>query len=485
MQDLATRFQAAADASKQLPTRPDNDTLLKIYALFKQASAGDVAGERPGMFDFVGQAKIRRVGRPEGHLEGRCDAVVCRADRAAERLSAPFSSRRTFLHLAGRALGVGTALGLGGDRVARAAARRPSLQHAPPLCAYVGCATTPERNGHGEGISVYRVDRASGAWTLVEVLRGEINPSFFAIDEARRCLFVTHSDTEQISAFRIDERSGRLALLSRESTGGNNPAHLALDPSRRFLVTANYGAGSVSVIPVLPDGRLGPRTALVPLEGALGPHRTEQATAHPHQCRFDRTGRVLAVPDKGLDRVFLFTLDAETGTLRPSTPPSVATRAGAGPRHVDFHPSGTHAYVVNELDSTVTTYRLDGAATWVPIQILPATPSSFTGANTGSAIEVSHAGRFVFVSNRGHDSIGTFEVDAATGTLSPVGWTPTQGRTPRFFCQDPSGAFLYVANQATDTIVPFRIEPRTGSLSQAGPPVATGTPMVIVFGAFA
>jgi 6-phosphogluconolactonase (cycloisomerase 2 family) len=249
-----------------------------------------------------------------------------------------------------------------------------------------------------------------------------------------------------------------------------------------MLVTANYAGGSVSVIPVAADGRLGARTALVALEGPLGPHRTEQATAHPHQCRFDRTGRVLAVPDKGLDRIFLFTLDAATGSLQPATPPSVTTRAGAGPRHVDFHPGGRHAYVVNELDSTVTTYRLDSPTDWVPLQIVSSIPPSFTGANTGSGIEVAHSGRFVFTSNRGHDSIAAFLVDG-DGTLHPIGWTPSQGRTPRFFCQDPSGHWLYVANQATDTIVPFRVDVGTGSLSPAGAPIATGTPMAIVFAA--
>jgi 6-phosphogluconolactonase (cycloisomerase 2 family) len=316
----------------------------------------------------------------------------------------------------------------------------------------------------------------------VQLLRDQVNPSYLVVDPARRFLFATHSDTELVSAFRIDSGTGQVTPLNQQSTGGRNPAHLALDPTGRFLLIANYAGGSVAVVPVLSDGSLGPRTDLVQVRGDLGPHRTEQATAHPHQCRFDRAGHFVAVPDKGLDRVFVFRLDPAAGTLRAAEPPSVATRSGAGPRHIDFHPTAPFAYVINELDSSVTSYRVDPEReTLSPFQIVSSLPPSFVGNSTGAAIVVSPSGRSLYASNRGHDSLAVFAVSGNDGTLSPVGWVPSGGRTPRFFCLDPAGTTLYAANQATDTIVALRIDEATGMPAATGQVIATGTPTAIAF----
>jgi 6-phosphogluconolactonase len=264
--------------------------------------------------------------------------------------------------------------------------------------------------------------------------------------------------------------------------GGKNPVHLAIDPTGRLLVTANYAAGTVAVLPIDAQGALGPVADSVALPGDPGPHRTEQPSSHPHHVPFDPTGRFVLVPDKGLDQVFVFRLDGALGKLVANDPPGVKTRAGAGPRHIAFHPSLPVAYVINELDSTVTTYRYDAArGALMPQQIVPSLPASFTGNNTGSEIAVAPSGRFVYGSNRGHDSIVAFAVDPTSGWLSPVGWEPTQGKTPRFFALDPAGNFLYAANEASDTIVTFRVDAATGELAPTGQIVKNASPACIVF----
>src|SRR6516162_5195901 len=334
---------------------------------------------------------------------------------------------------------------------------QPRANRTTAIFAYVGAFTTPERKGHGGGINVYRVDPTSGAWSHEQLL--EIaNPSFLALD--------------------------------RESCGGKNAVHLSIDPTGRWIITANYSAGTVGVVPIEKDGNLGPRSDLVNLPGEPGPDRKQQASSHPHDAVFDPSGGFIAVPDKGLDRVFVFRLDAANGKLMPNDPPFVATRAGAGPRHIAFHSQMPLAYVINELDSSVTTYRFDAQrGSLQPIQILPSIPASYTGNNTGAEIAVAPSGRVVYASNRGHDSIALFAVDRRDGTLTSVGWAPTQAKSPRFFCLDPSANILYAANadegyssqQNTDTIVPFRINQANGTLTPTGQVIKTTSPCTIVF----
>ena len=357
------------------------------------------------------------------------------------------------------------------------------------LFAYVGAFTTPERKGHGGGINVYRVDPASGAWTHEQLL--EItNPSFLTLDRAQRFLYSVHADLEEVSAYAIDKQNGRITALNRQSSRGKNAVHLSIDPTGRWIVTANYSAGTVGVLPIEKDGTLGPRTDLANLPGEPGPDRKQQASSHPHNAVFDPSGRFIAVPDKGLDRVFVFRLDAASGKLTPNDPPFVATRAGAGPRHIAFHPQMPLAYVINELGSSVTTYRFDAQrGSLQPIQILPSIPASYTGDNTGAEIAVTPSGRVVYASNRGQDSIAIFAVEPHDGTLSPVGWAPTHAKSPRFFCLDPAAKILYAANadegysdqQNTDTIVPFRINQANGTLTPAGDVIKTNSPCTIVF----
>ncbi|AGH86138.1 lactonase family protein [Ralstonia pseudosolanacearum] len=390
----------------------------------------------------------------------------------------PSPSRRRLLQAA---LSTGVLASIGTAAPAAASAHATSTPSKPmDLYAYVGSRTTRERNARGDGISVFRVDTQTGGLAPVQLVKDLVNPSFLALNAAGDRLYTVHGDLADISAFAVDRASGRLSFINRQSTQGKNPVHLALDPSGRFVVVTNHIGASLAVLPLAADGALGEVTQLVKLDGPIGPHRIEQKQAKPHFNRFDPAGRFVIVPDKGLDRTFAFRF-AE-GRLTPAAPSFVSAREGAGPRHVAFRPDGRFAYVVNELDSTVTTYGYDaGTATLTPLQVLPSLPDTFTGNSRASEIEVDAAGRFVYASNRGHDSIAVFRIDAASGLLRFVATEPSLGRTPRFFTIDPGGRFLYALNEDSDSIVAFAIDPHTGRLHPTGTRAQSGSPVCMVF----
>jgi 6-phosphogluconolactonase (cycloisomerase 2 family) len=347
------------------------------------------------------------------------------------------------------------------------------------LYAYVGSYTTPERNGQGDGINVYRVDRRSGRFDHVHCLGGLDNPSFLAVNAAGTRLYSVHGDRSEATSFAIDPASGRLSLLNRQSTGGWNPVHLAFDASGRFLAVANYGSDTLAVLPIADDGSLLPYRALTTVTGSLGPHRFQQRTMCVHHIPLAPGGRHFYVPCKGSDAVVAYRLDRARGVLVEAA--RVAARPGAAPRHIDFHPQLPFAYAVNELDSTLTTYRRNPrSGALAPLQTLPATPADFTGYSTGAEIAVARSGRTLYVSNRGHDSIGVFAIDPASGLLAPRQWVPTLGRTPRFFALGPDQRLLYVANQDGRSIVGYRVR-RDGRLAATPLRVAVGSPACIVF----
>jgi len=360
-----------------------------------------------------------------------------------------------------------------------AVALRPA---APaPKFMYVGSFTGKDR-GHGEGLTVFRRSGESDRWTQIQLLKDLADPSFVIVDRQGHHLYSAHGDGTQATAYRIDQASGRLTILNQQPTRGTNGVHLAIDRSGRFLVLANYATGTVALMPITPDGSLGPVSDLATLTGTPGPHRTQQESSHPHHCPFDPTGRFIVVPDKGLDKVFVFRVDTDRGKLVPASPPDVASRAGAAPRHVDFHPSRPYAYVINEIDSTIAVYQLDAEkGALKPVQVHTTLPTSYTGNNTSAEIAVASSGRFVYGSNRGHDSIAIFAIDQSTGLLTSIGWESTHGRTPRFFCLDPTGTQLYAANQTSDTIVIFRMNEMTGKLTPTGEKLNVATPTTIAF----
>jgi len=388
---------------------------------------------------------------------------------------------RTRREVLGGAVALGAALGAGGcsmlPRSRPAAAPRRTA-----MVAYVGCYTSKERNGHGEGIGVYRSDLATGQWNQIQLVKDLVNPSWLTLDRENRFLYAAHGDGKELTAFAVDAESGRLSPLNRQPTHGINGVRVAVDASNRFAVVANYSSGGVAVLPINTNGSLGTPTDAITLKGKTGPNRTEQAGPHPHDIVFDPSGRFIVIPDKGLDATFVFRLDTKAGTLVGTEALPIGSRPGAGPRHAAFHPTEPYVYQINELDSTITTFRFDaqrGALT--PLQTVTTLPSSFTGTSTTSEVAVAPSGRFVYGSNRGHDSIAVFAVDDRTGALSAVGWESTRGRVPRFFGLDPSGALLYAANQDSDTIVEFSVDQASGKLKPTGQVVKTGSPSSIVF----
>ncbi len=348
-----------------------------------------------------------------------------------------------------------------------------------PLFAYVGSYTSPERNGHGNGINVYRVDPRTGTFRHVQHLGGLENPSFLALNAAGDRLYSVHGDRSEATSYMVDRETGRLTVLNRQPTGGYNPIHLAFDASQRFLVVSNYGSDSLAALPISKDGSLAPYSTLTAVTAPLGPHRIEQKNVRPHHNPLDRAGRTFYLPCKGSDCVIGYRLDARRGVLVETS--RVAARPGAGPRHIDFHPRKPFAYVINELDSTITAYRQDTASgALTPLQTVPSTPSDFTGYSTGAEIWVDGEGRNVYVSNRGHDSIGVFGIDAAKGTLTPRQWVPTKGGVPRFFAFDQAARFLYVANQGGDSIIACKVG-RNGLLAPTRLRTKVGSPACIVF----
>ena len=334
-----------------------------------------------------------------------------------------------------------------------------STSAARPLYAYVGSRTTRERNARGEGITVYRVDEATGGLRLLQTVGGLSNPSFLAVDAAGSRLYTVHGDGHEISVFAREGETGRLRLLQTQDCGGRNPVHLAIAPGGRQLVVSDHlgeggEGGSLAVLPIAADGRLGAVQQRLALPGQPGPHRKEQPFAKPHFNPFSPDGRFVLVPDKGQDRVFLFAFDG--GRLAPAFQPWLDCREGAGPRHLAWHPTLACAYVVNELDNTVLTCRFDAATgTLQGLQILSTLPECFVGNSRAAGIAVSHDGRQVLASNRGADSIAVFEVDAATGLLRASAGFASGGRTPRFFTASPDGRWLYVLNEDSDAIACF------------------------------
>ncbi len=350
------------------------------------------------------------------------------------------------------------------------------------MYAYVGSRTTRERNARGQGISVYKVDPEQGTLELVQLVGDLVNPSFLALNRAGDRLYTVHGDSSEVSAFKVDKASGTLEFLNRQNCEGKNPVHLALDPSERFLVVSNHITGTLAVMGIGRDGALGAVEQLVALDGKPGPHRVEQPFAKPHFNPFDTSGNFVLVPDKGLDRVFSFHFD--NGRLYPAAQPSIEAREGAGPRHLALHPKVPYVYVINELDNSVTTCRYDaGSGSLQPLQVLPSLPASYTGNSRASEIEVDAQGRFLYASNRGYDSIAVFAIDQESGLLVPVEFTPSEGRTPRFFALAPGGRFLFVLNEDSDSIQAFTIDPLTGGLTPSGSPTEAGSPVCMVFSA--
>ncbi|MFC1805801.1 lactonase family protein [Planctomycetota bacterium] len=353
---------------------------------------------------------------------------------------------------------------------------------AGKMLVYVG----GRAKGKGGGIHRYHLDLGSGKLTWIGVTQDVANPSFLAIHPGRRFLYAVNEvgrirgkRTGAVSAFAIDPKTGGLTFLNQQPSGGPGPCHLVVDKTGKCVLAANYSGGSVCVLPVGGDGRLGKATAFVQHEGSsVDPRR--QTAPHAHSINLSPDNRFAFAADLGLDKVLVYRFDAAKGTLAPNDPPFAKVAPGAGPRHFAFRPDGRFAYVINELSSTVTAFRYDaGKGVLAEIQTLTTLPKGFAGDSYTAEVQVHPSGKFLYGSNRGHNSIAVFAIDADTGKLRPAGHRSVQGDWPRHFGIDPTGAFLLAANRRTNNIVVFRIDPATGALKPTGHTVEVPAPVCV------
>ena len=358
----------------------------------------------------------------------------------------------------------------------------PEQAETKELIVYVGTYTS----GDSEGVYICRLDLSSGKLALIKTVKGLVNPSFLAVSPQHRYLYSVNEVSKfdgrtggAVSAFSINQKTGDLTFLNQQPTRGAAPCHLIVDNTGKFVLTANYGGGNVSVFPVLSDGRLGAMTDFVQHSGSgLDPER--QKAPHAHSVIMDSSNRYAFAADLGIDKIMIYRFDTEKGKLIPDDEPSVKLKPGAGPRHFTFHPGGRYAYVINELNSTITAFSYNETrGSLKEIQTVSTLPGDFSGRNSCADIHVSPSGKFIYGSNRGHDSIVIFAIDVQTGRLTYVGHQPTQGSTPRNFAIDPTGTFLLAANQRSNNIVTFRINSQTGNLIPAGSVLKIPSPVCI------
>ena len=388
----------------------------------------------------------------------------------------------------------------------------PGLQSAElegPLIAYVGTFSSPLRDmlptqvdlppGNGRGIHLFEVNRETGALTPAGLCELSTSPSCLAINADTGRLY-SANETDRVgedkqgtaSAFAINQADGQLTLLNTVRSGGAGPTYVSIHPSGRFLLVANYFGGSVAVLPILPDGRLGEATDIKQSSGTIGPANATNAPkgsfafsghdrTHAHMIQADSAGRYVFHADLGLDQIFVWKFDDQIGLLAPNEPPAISLPPGDGPRHFHFHPNGHWFYSIQEEASTIVLFDYNIASGRLTSrQTVSTLPPGFAGSNFCSEILVSSDGKFVYAGNRLHDSIGIFSV-GPNGDLTFVGDEWTRGNYPRSFNIDPTGHFLYCCNQRGDNVAVFQVNSRTGELRFTGHYANVGNPSIIVF----
>ncbi len=377
------------------------------------------------------------------------------------------------------------------------------------LIAYVGTFSSPLRDtlptqvdlppGNGRGIHLFEVDRTTGAIKEAGVYELGTSPSCLAVNATGTRLYsanetdrVGEAKYGSISAFEIDRSNGQLKLLNTVNSGGAGPTYVSIHPSGRYLLVANYFGGSVSVLPFQADGRLGDATDVKNDEGKIGPTKAEHAPpgsfaisghdrTHAHMIESDPSGRFVLHVDLGLDQIFVWKFDDQTGKLSPSEHHTVTLPPGDGPRHFHFHPNHRWFYSIQEEGSTIVLFDYDGqTGKLTSRQTISTLPPGFAGSNFCSEIIVSSDGKFVYAGNRLHDSIGIFSV-GSNGELTHVGDEWTRGNYPRSFNVDPTGRFLYCCNQRGDNIAVFEVNRQSGSLKFTGHYAPVGNPSIVTF----
>jgi 6-phosphogluconolactonase len=411
------------------------------------------------------------------------------------------TSRRSFLKATAALAGISPVTAL--------LARTERAPGGGPLLAYVGTFSSPLRDtlptqvdlppGNGRGIHVFTVDRTTGAMTPSGIVEIGTSPSCLALNAGGTGLY-SANETDRVgadkqgtaSAFAVSRTDGKLELLNTIRTGGAGPTYVSVHPGGRHLLVANYAGGSVAVLPILADGRLGDPSDIKVTAGTIGPRRATHAPpgsfavsghdhTHAHMIEADPAGQFVLHVDLGLDAIFIWRFDGKRGALAPHDPPSVALPAGDGPRHFRFHPNRRWLYSIQEEGSTIVLFDYDSRTGNLSMrQTISTLPAGFTGSNFCSEILVSADGRHVYAGNRLHDSIAIFSV-GSDGRLTYVGEEWTRGDYPRSFSFDPTGGFLYCCNQRADTVTVFRVDRATGGLSFTGHYVPVGNPSSVVF----
>ncbi len=341
-----------------------------------------------------------------------------------------------------------------------------------------------------KGIYAARLDSSSGHLSQAGLAAETPSPSFLAVDSRSRFLYAVNEVSQydgkaagSVSAFSIDRASGQLAALNVQSSGGPGPCHLVVDKAGRNVLVANYGGGSVAVLPIGKTGALSPASSFIQHAGS-SVNKARQEAPHAHGIYLDAANRHAFVPDLGLDRVQIYMFDPKRGNLTAKTPAFAEVAPGSGPRHFALHPKNPFAYVINEMTCTLTGFSLDtksGAMKSLEtLSTLPPGEMKKPGHSTAELL-FHPSGKFLYGSNRGHDTIAVYAVDAKTGRLTYVENAPTQGKTPRSFGIDPGGRWLLAANQSSDTVVVFRIDPASGRLTPTGQSIQVGSPVSVAF----
>lgn len=408
--------------------------------------------------------------------------------------------RRSFLKAS---VGIASGATLLAQTIAKAA------QDQGKLIAYVGTFSSPLRDtlptqvdlppGNGRGIHLFEVDRTTGAMKEAGIYELGTSPSCLAVNKAGTRLY-SANETDRVgenkhgtvSAFEIDRSNGQLKLLNTVNSGGAGPTYVSIHPSGRFLLVANYFGGSVSVLPIQADGRLAEASNVKNDEGKIGPTKAEHAPpgsfafsghdrTHAHMIESDPSGRFVLHVDLGLDKIFVWKFDEQTGKLTPSDHHTVTLPPGDGPRHFYFHPNHRWFYSIQEEGSTIVLFDYDGqTGKLTSRQTISTLPPGFAGSNFCSEILISADGKFLYAGNRLHDSIGIFNI-GANGELTHAADEWTRGNYPRSFNFDPSGKFLYCCNQRADNVAIFEVNRQSGALKFTGSYAAVGNPSIVTF----
>ena len=356
------------------------------------------------------------------------------------------------------------------------------MTQSQPNLVYVGTYTSRG----AEGIYAYRYDPVAGALNLLGVTAGIVNPTFLDVHPNGEFLYAVNETGEidgqpggALSAYQIDRESGTLTFLNRQSTIGSGPCHVTVDQTGRYAMAANYGSGSVAMLPILADGSLSQACDFHQHDGS-GPNPRRQRGPHAHSVTVSPDNRFAFVADLGMDKMMIYQLDLEQGKLVPNDPPWASTYPGAGPRHFCFHPNQRFAYVINEMGNTITLFAYDAALGALnELQTISTLPEGFEETTHCADIHFSQSGAYLYGSNRGHDSLAIFAVDPETGTLTSVGYQSTLGKIPRNFGLAPKGDYLLAANQDTNNVVAFAVDQESGQLAPTGHEIQVPAPVCV------